>query len=582
MSQSALRRAAAFFVADLDLSVAGLGETARTTSSITWGWSAVDGADGYEWSLRLDGGEWSDPTATSSATVAASGLLSGSAYDLRVRAFVGELYGEYAQDGAATLIAAPANVDANAVEHDSITWGWDAVRGATSYQYRYKRTAISSWTTGATASPSIRIDGLMPSTAYDFEVRATGTGGTSAYTSGTATTGPAPLAVANLRATSITATRMTWRWDAVEDASSYEYQSKRAAVADWPSEVSETTFTNVPLTGLMSGTEYDFRVRAVTDAETTGWTEATASTTEIVSPASPAGLAETATTDTTITWGWNAVSSADRYEYRYQKAGGSWSSFVSVDATSVTVSSLDAGSSYTIEVRAVNTAGRSGSVSDSATTSISAPASLAESARATSSITWGWDAVSGVSTYEYQHKRTSASEWSDAVETTSRSIAISGLSSSTSYDFRVRAKGGSVNSSYSTDSATTEAPPKTRTPSMSLARWETSTGRGIDSVLSIIRPLGYRGGDEISIQLQVDTSSSFASPLNYSTTGRRSSDNPTYNVRTRFTDVDSSWSPVESITVYARGRARRIRSSSNTAYNESWSDWVTLNVTHTP
>lgn len=86
----------------------------------------------------------------------------------------------------------------------------------------------------------------------------------------------------------------------------------------------------------------------------------------------------------------------------------------------------------------------------------SQPAGLASSGITSSSATVSWNAVSGANSYDVDYKTTATSTWTNAATgTTSTSVNLSGLSASTTYDWRVRANCSSGSSVYSTAQFTT-------------------------------------------------------------------------------------------------------------------------------
>lgn len=92
----------------------------------------------------------------------------------------------------------------------------------------------------------------------------------------------------------------------------------------------------------------------------------------------------------------------------------------------------------------------------SAAGSCNAPTGLAASGITTTGATVSWTAVSGASSYAVDYKTTASSTWiSAATATTSTSVALSGLTAATAYDWRVRTNCSSSNSTYSTGSFTT-------------------------------------------------------------------------------------------------------------------------------
>jgi hypothetical protein len=88
-----------------------------------------------------------------------------------------------------------------------------------------------------------------------------------------------------------------------------------------------------------------------------------------------------------------------------------------------------------------------------------APGGLASSAITTSSATVSWTAVSGALSYDVDYKTTASGTWTNAATgTTSLSVNLSGLTQTTTYDWRVRANCSASSSTYSAAQFTTSTP----------------------------------------------------------------------------------------------------------------------------
>ena len=89
-------------------------------------------------------------------------------------------------------------------------------------------------------------------------------------------------------------------------------------------------------------------------------------------------------------------------------------------------------------------------------TSCSDPSSLATTSITAFSATLNWSAASGAVSYQVEYKLSTAAAWTVLSSThTSTTIALSGLSSSSSYNWRVRSNCSSTNSNYVQTSFTT-------------------------------------------------------------------------------------------------------------------------------
>ena len=178
--------------------------------------------------------------------------------------------------------------------------------------------------------------------------------------------------------------------------------------------------------------------------------------------ASPAGLTASAITTTSATAGWTAVSGAVSYDVDY-KASSSYTwinAATATTATSVGLTGLTTGTTYDYRVRTNCASGSSAysaaQFTTTGTVTCSAPAGLASSGVTTTGATVSWTAVSGAVSYDVDYKLNSSSTWINAVTgTTSTSVNISGLTSATLYDWRVRTNCSGGSSTYTTAQFTT-------------------------------------------------------------------------------------------------------------------------------
>ncbi|MBK9486891.1 MAG: fibronectin type III domain-containing protein [Chitinophagaceae bacterium] len=171
--------------------VSGLAASAITNTTATVSWTALGGALNYDVDYKLNSsGTWINAaTATTSLSVALSGLTQGSLYDYRVRANCTGATGAYAQAQFTTTSPAscnaPAGLASSAITASSATVSWGAVSGAANYDVDYKLNSSGTWINAATAtaSTSVGLSGLTASSLYDWRVRAncTAIGLSSAY-----------------------------------------------------------------------------------------------------------------------------------------------------------------------------------------------------------------------------------------------------------------------------------------------------------------------------------------------------------------------------------------------------------------
>jgi serine protease len=260
-------------------------------------------------------------------------------------------------------------------------------------------------------------------------------------------------------------TSPTLSWGSSSNAASYEYcydtSNNSTCNGSWTSTGSNTS---VGLSGLSAGTTYSWHVRAVNGGGTTYSNSDTwwSFTTQASSPpgafnkTSPSNSATGVATNPTLSWG--ASSGATGYEYCYDTStnstcNGSWTSTGS--NTSVGLSGLSAGTTYSWHVRAINGGGTTYSNSDTwwnFTTQASSPPGAfnktsppngATSVATNPTLSWGTS--SGAASYEYcydtSNNSTCNGSWTSTGSNTS--VDLGSLSLGTTYFWQVRANNGS-------------------------------------------------------------------------------------------------------------------------------------------
>jgi hypothetical protein len=171
----------------------------------------------------------------------------------------------------------------------------------------------------------------------------------------------------------------------------------------------------------------------------------------------PAGLAAGTITDDSIAVSWTAAAGATGYNVRYRVApAGAWT-VVTATGTSTTITGLTVGTAYHVQVQATDSTGEFGpslwSASINATTlaaQLSTPTALAAGTPTTTTVPLTWGAVTGANGYHVQYKLSADSTWTDFTPDPSAAAAtVTGLTASSAYDFRVKAKGNGTTSSDS-------------------------------------------------------------------------------------------------------------------------------------
>ena len=428
---------------------------AATTAALTFTWAASTGATSYDYQYKKSSdADWGAEQTTNGLSATLTGLDNETAYDFQVKASnAGGASGFTQGSGSTTALAAPSSVSAGAATSTALTFTWGASTGATSYGYQYKKSGDASWEAEqATNGLSATLTGLDNETAYDFQVRAINAGGASGFTQGSGSTmafaAPASVSVG------MSGTTATLRWDAVSEATAYEYQHRLSTELSWGDSV-EVARPPVIIMGLASGQTHEFQVRAKNAGGSSGWVSSGEVT---LAPAAPSSVS-VSVSGTTATLRWDAVSGAMAYEYqRKLSTESSWSVSVGVVSARATITRLEAGLTYEFQVRAKNTGGRSGWVSSGEVTlAPAAPLSVSVIVETSTSLTFTWDASSGATIYKYQYKKASDASWEAEQTANGLSATLGGLENETAYDFQVKASNAGGSRGYRPVSGSTTA-----------------------------------------------------------------------------------------------------------------------------
>jgi|GEM_PF-1668523 len=195
-------------------------------------------------------------------------------------------------------------------------------------------------------------------------------------------------------------------------------------------------------------------------------------------PSAPDGLSVDSATSSSLVISWNSVSGATSYKvYRASSPDDSYSLITTTLLTSFTDSDLSSSTTYYYKVAAVNTygAGSKSSYASGTTTSggsgsaPSTPTGLYTGSATASSLTLSWSSTGGASSYKVYRATSSTGSYSMINTVYSPSYTDSGLSSLTTYYYKVAASnsyGDSSQSSYvsgTTTSGGTGSAPATPT-----------------------------------------------------------------------------------------------------------------------
>src|SRR5262249_44995328 len=123
----------------------------------------------------------------------------------------------------------PTGVGSTNITSNSVTLIWAAVVGALSYNIEYRNVSNPVWTTATSATNSLNIFSLSPSTSYEWHVQAVCALSQSSFSvHDVFTTLPSSCGVpTGLLTTNITAASATLNWNAVTGATTYNVRYRQ-------------------------------------------------------------------------------------------------------------------------------------------------------------------------------------------------------------------------------------------------------------------------------------------------------------------------------------------------------------------
>jgi hypothetical protein len=256
-------------------------------------------------------------------------------------------------------------------------------------------------------------------------------------------------------------------WSAVSGASTYTLRYRTVGTGTW------NTVANVVspqiLSGLAASSNIEVAIASNCGTAISPYQNGLVFTTTnaAVSCGTPTNLIAGATTASTANISWTAVTGATAYQLSYKLATATtWGTPLNITATSLTISGLNAGTMYNVQVQAVCGSALSSFATVTTTTSpapvvCSAPISFTFSSITSSQANVSFAVASGATSFLISIQPNGATTWGTAVSIPSTSYTFTGLSELTTYNVRVQSVCPSGNSTFLLSSFTTLAIPCT-------------------------------------------------------------------------------------------------------------------------
>ncbi len=470
----------------------GFTATAASATEVGLSWDYESGISKYGIDRRLStttSSSWTTLTSTltgTSTSYRVSNLSEDTEYEFRVRAYGDAVtyeseWSPYSYDFATTnggleTPPPPAGFQATA-DGNSVDLSWDYQSGISNYAIEQLLTTSSSWTTLTTTvtGTSYRVTDLSLDTEYEFRVRAYGDGTTyeaewglysygSVRTNGELEMPPAPT---GFTATAAGETQVDLVWNYSDGNSNYGIE-QRLNSSSWITLTTIVTGTSYRVTGLLAGTEYEFRVQAFGDGTTyqADWgpySYGSARTDgELEMPPAPTGFTATAISETEVDLVWNYDGGISNYGIEQRLNSSSWTTLtINVTGTSYRLTGLSADTEYEFRVRAYGDGttyqaewgdyAHASARTDGELETPPAPERFTVTANDDTSFNVRWNSVTGTTDYLLEYltpggpRCPSCPDWMEiGTYPSGVTRTIYDFSPGTEYDFRVRAHGDGI------------------------------------------------------------------------------------------------------------------------------------------
>jgi hypothetical protein len=431
-------------------------KSAESTSAVIE-WTHA-GAESYQIRYRLKSATIWTAVNTTAKTITLTDLDPGMTYIYTIRAICNASTGlnsllsdpkEFSTTGLPSC-EVPANIVATAGINSAMV-KWDASNGAVSYDLRYRVEGTSVWTIAKSTSGTIELNGLNSGTSYQLQVRsicnaeATLTSVYSNNFSFVTDGAPACVAPMGLLATANTSAAVL-TWTAQAGSFGYEVRYKLEGTAAWNYVLASAN--SISIASLQSGMPYMWSVRTICDeAKTLASPYAETAyfeTSGEVACAVPTSLTITDITDRSATVSWSA-SGATSYQVRYRLEGTSIWTLISSASATTTLSALESGMPYQVQVKAICQAngslqslfGDPVSFRTVGLPSCGVPSNLTTSGITMSSATLSWASVEDAINFQVRYRVKGTSLW-NTITTSNNQYELAGLEPGMTYQFAVR------------------------------------------------------------------------------------------------------------------------------------------------
>ncbi|XP_041651495.1 receptor-type tyrosine-protein phosphatase eta isoform X7 [Cheilinus undulatus] len=328
-----------------------------TTSSMFLNWTEPRGERSF-YRVQWRNGDMNKTKTVTDTSINITGLTAGVQYDISVTAVAGDntTEGESSTVSKYTKPAVVNNLSAIEITTSSMFLNWTKPRGESpSFRVQWKIKNGKLIDTVNVTETSINITDLTAGVQYDISVTAVAGDNTTEGESSTVSKYTKPGVVRDLSVSNVTTSSMFLSWTEPEGKRStfrVQWKTKNGKFI----ETENVTETQISITGLTAGVHYEMSVTAVAGD---GQTRGQSSTVSKYTKPGKVGSHTSSVTNYTISLNWKAPP-GDVSEYRVDWHNGGTEMSNSTTSTFAKLSDLIPGTTYTIQITAVNGAHETG------------------------------------------------------------------------------------------------------------------------------------------------------------------------------------------------------------------------------
>ncbi|XP_042254372.1 receptor-type tyrosine-protein phosphatase eta-like isoform X7 [Thunnus maccoyii] len=455
----------------------------QTETSITLQWNKVE--DIHNYTLVFNGSEINVTASADQVTHKVSGLTSGTKYDFTLFT----VFETVRSSGVnLTAVTEPRNAEdfkSDGQTETSITLQWNKVEDIHNYTLVFNGREIN--VTASADQVTHKVSGLTSATKYDFTLFTVFETVRSSGVNLTAVT--EPVNAEDFKSVGQNETSITLQWNKVDDILNYTLVFNGSEI-NVTASADQGTYT---ISGLTSGTKYDFTLFAVFENVRSSGVNLTA----VTEPRNAEDFKSIGQTETSITLQWNKVE--DILNYTLVFNGREINVTASADQVTHKVSGLTSGTKYDFTLFTVFENVRSSGVKLTAVTEPRNAEDFKSVGQNETSITLQWNKVEDILNYTLVFNGREINVTASADQVTHK---VSGLTSATKYDFTLFTVFENVRSSGVKLTAVTE--PRNAEDFKSVGQTETSITLQWNKVDDILNYTLVFNGREINVTASAD------------------------------------------------------------------------------